>query len=123
MNDEHDDLDRALFALPLEVPPADLRAAILRATVYASQTVAAPFGRAETIALGVVLALASWLAIVCATDRAVVSVIDDLLFGVLSALTDVRILLWLALGGAVAFTLSLANPTALRLPFRGGRSS
>ena len=32
--DSDDALDRALFALPLEEPPADLRASILTATVY-----------------------------------------------------------------------------------------
>ena len=31
-----DELDRALFALPLEEPPADLRARILAATVCGS---------------------------------------------------------------------------------------
>ena len=54
--DEHDDLDRALFALPLEEPPAGLRASILRATVFAGPAVASPLGRAETVGIGIALA-------------------------------------------------------------------
>ena len=35
MNHEYDDIDRALFALPLEEPPQDLRRSILALTVLA----------------------------------------------------------------------------------------
>jgi hypothetical protein len=35
MNHEYDDIDRALFALPLEEPPQDLRRSILAITVHA----------------------------------------------------------------------------------------
>jgi hypothetical protein len=110
INDDHDDdLDRALFALPLAEPPAGLRESILRATIDAPVPAPSPLGRAETIAIGIVLALATWLAIVVVRDRSFVAEIASLAGGVATGLTDVRTLLWLGLGAFVAVSASLAN--------------
>jgi hypothetical protein len=53
-----DELERALFALPLEEPPSDLRRRILGATVYRPRLM---FRAAEVWALGTVLAIMVWL--------------------------------------------------------------
>ena len=60
MNDDFDELDRALFALPLEAPPPGLRQSILNATVYArAQAAAGPEIRTwELLAVGIALAAA-----------------------------------------------------------------
>ena len=63
MNDDFDELDRALFALPLETPPPGLRESILNATVYAQaraalEPVARPW---EAWLAGGALAVAVWL--------------------------------------------------------------
>jgi hypothetical protein len=122
-HDELDDLDRALFALPLAEPPADLRDAILRATVYAPATSDA-FGRIETIAIGLLLALGTWLAILCMSDASLVRGLEGMLGGFLSALTDPRIVIWLGLGAAVATVLTFGNVGSVsRFGIRNGRSS
>jgi hypothetical protein len=123
MNDDHDDLDRALFALPLEEPPAGLRASILHSTVFASQAAQAPLGRLETTVIGVVLALATWLAILLVTDRALAGSLETLLAASFAALTETQTVFWLGLGAAVAAWLSLAGSLPLRGPFFGGRTS
>ncbi len=123
MNDAYDELDRALFALPLEEPPAGLRAAILRSTVFAAPSAPALLGRLETTVIGVLLALATWIAIVLLTDRAAAGSVEALTTAFFGALTESRTLFWLALGAAVAAWLTLANSATLRLPFLGGRTS
>jgi hypothetical protein len=55
-----DDLDRALFALPLAEPPSDLRARILAATVLAQPPA---FRMWELWLLGTLLGLAAWLCV------------------------------------------------------------
>ena len=57
-------LERALFALPLEEPPADLRGRILAATVYRP---ALPFKMWEVWVIGTLMALAVWLMIAVLT--------------------------------------------------------
>ena len=54
MYDSDDSLERALFALPLEEPPSDLRASILAATAFRP---APPFGVWEVAALGALAAV------------------------------------------------------------------
>jgi len=53
-----DELERALFALPLEEPPVDLRRRILGATVYRPRLI---FKAWEVWTLGTGLALMVWL--------------------------------------------------------------
>jgi hypothetical protein len=118
MNDEFDDLDRALFALPLEVPPAGLRESILRATVYAS--VAEPAFRPwEIAAIGAALAVAVWLAIVVATNRAFGAELTANAVALGRAFADPAFLVWLTVGTAIAIWTSAAG--SLRLPLRNGR--
>jgi hypothetical protein len=59
MYERDDDLDRLLFAMPLEEPPADLRASILRATIYRPAFALKPW---ELWMCGSIAALAVWLA-------------------------------------------------------------
>ncbi|GAC1417375.1 MAG: hypothetical protein NVSMB5_08090 [Candidatus Velthaea sp.] len=54
-----DELERALFALPLEVPPADLRARILGVTVYRPRLTIRAW---EIYVVGTLAALAVWMA-------------------------------------------------------------
>ena len=59
MNFDNDDaLDRALFALPLEEPPADFRAGILSATIYRPAPV---FSFRELVTLSAICAVLVWL--------------------------------------------------------------
>jgi len=62
VNHEYDEIDRALFALPLEDPPKDLHQSILALTVYAPSEAENRAGLWEAIAAGFSLALAAVLA-------------------------------------------------------------
>ncbi|GAC1401843.1 MAG: hypothetical protein NVSMB64_00690 [Candidatus Velthaea sp.] len=55
-----DELERALFALPLEEPPADLRARILGATIYRPRLTIRAW---EIYVVGTLAALAVWMAV------------------------------------------------------------
>jgi hypothetical protein len=121
MNDEFDDLDRALFALPLEVPPAGLRESILRATVYAPRAAEPAFRQWEVVLIGSLLALAAWLLVVFSGQpRYAVELSADATM-VVRAFADTTTLAWLAAGGSVAFWFTIVNPSALRIPLRIGR--
>lgn len=117
-----DDLDRALFALPLEEPPQGLREAILRATVYAPVRVSAPFSVAETIGIGIALALAAWIALICIADRNVVAGIEALALSFVRAFSDVRNIAWAGTGVLAAAWISVAVSGPFQLPF-GRRAS
>jgi hypothetical protein len=117
MNDDlDDDLDRALFALPLDVPPPGLRESILRATIYAPVAIPSPFSTLETIGIGIALALAAWIAILCVADHSVVLALGDVLSELLRALSDTQTLVWLGVGAltAAAVTMTATSP---RFPF------
>jgi hypothetical protein len=126
-DDGADELDRALFALPLAEPPAGLRAAILRATVYAQPVATAAFGRTETIVIGVVLALAAWLLIACVANRALAAGLDALVLATVHGLTDTRTILWLGFGAATAVAFTKGRVPGFgasnRSPFAGNRPS
>ncbi len=104
--DSDDILDRALFALPLEEPPADLRASILTATVYRPAPLFKPW---EIVLLGAVAAVATWLVALVVLGggtlfvhslEAIGSASEDLLL-------NHSTLAWIAAGGAVAIWLSI----------------
>ncbi len=101
-----DELDRALFDLALEQPPADLRAKILATTAYAPPPA---FSLTDVIAIGVLGAVGLWLAIAVVMgggalfERAVATVTASALAG----LGNVSTLAWIAAGGACAIWLSL----------------
>ena len=106
----HDELDRALFALPLETPPPGLREGILRATIYA-QPAAQPalLSLWETVGLGVVLAVASWLALALSTNKVLAWQIGHVFGAFGQALADPGTLARLAAGAFIALSLSVFN--------------
>ena len=80
----HDDLDRLLFALPLEEPPEDLRSSILANTIYRP---AFPISVWETWILGSLLALAVWLGVLIMVGRGSVQVFVTFLIGLVIVLS------------------------------------
>jgi hypothetical protein len=121
-HDDIDDLDRALFALPLAEPPAGLRASIFRATVYAPSAAQA-FGRLEMIAIGVMLALASWLTLATVMNPRAAGSIEGALAILVRGLADPQTLVWLGVGALTAVWLSVAGFAPFRFPNRPGRAS
>jgi len=122
MNDEFDDLDRALFALPLEAPPPGLRESILRATIYAPAAEPA-FRTWEIAAIGAALAVAVWLGILLATDRAFGAALTAGALALGRAFSDPATLTWLSVGGGIAIWLTIVNSAPrLRLPIRNGKA-
>lgn len=116
MNDDFDDLDRALFALPLDVPPQGMREAILRSTVYAPAPTYA-LVTWEVALIGSVFAVAVWLVLFLFGDPARASFITAKLFEVARTLADPATLVWLATGASVAASFTLGNAR----PFAGRR--
>ncbi|MGH7729319.1 MAG: hypothetical protein ACREM2_11110 [Vulcanimicrobiaceae bacterium] len=107
MNEEMDDLDRALFALPLASPPSGLREAILRATVDAPVAATRLFHTWELVALASVLAVGTWLALVVAREP---SILGGVMAGALAfaeALSSPAVFGWCVLGLVVTLVLSL----------------
>ncbi len=107
-----DDLDRAIFALDLEVPPPGLRESILRATIYAPSA-AMRFG--EICGIGAALAFACWLAIALLNNKALAAAAGA---GIVSALNWVvapASLEWIAVGLAAVFWFSLLDGMTFRL--------
>ncbi|GAC1652607.1 MAG: hypothetical protein NVS9B12_02120 [Vulcanimicrobiaceae bacterium] len=104
----HDDLDRLLFALPLEEPPEDLRSAILASTIYRP---AFPIKTWETWILGSLLALAVWLSVLIAQGGATAFADTLSLIGYFFThrLLAASTLVWIALGGGIAFLLLILN--------------
>jgi len=104
--DSDDALDRALFALPLEEPPADLRTAILTATVYRPAPV---FAAWEIGVLAAILAIVISLvtAVVMGGGTLFVHSVEAIGTMLARGLVNPMVLLWLAVGGATAIWLSL----------------
>ena len=114
---DDDALDRALFALPLEEPPADLRASILTATVYRPAPVPA-FAPWEIALLGVMAALLVWfVAIIAMGGGSLFShTVSTIASTASHALTNVTTLAWLAAGIGTAMWLTFftgSQPFAL----------
>ena len=117
MNDDFDDLDRALFALPLDEPPSGLRESILRATVYAPLVAPAPFSTIETIGIGIALALATWIAWLCVADHGIIASLDAGALQFVRALADTETFVWLGIGGLTAAWISIAFAQPFQSPF------
>ena len=102
---DDDALDRALFALPLEEPPADLRASILTATVYRPAPV---FSVWEISAFGVMAAVLVWFVALIAMGGGTLFLhtISAIVSTVARPLSNVTTLAWLAAGAATAFWLT-----------------
>jgi hypothetical protein len=107
MNFNDDDaLDAALFALPLEEPPADLRAAILSATIFHPAPL---FSLREVIVLGALCAVIVWLvaAVIGGGASLFVHSLQALGASTLHASTNVTLLAWIAAGAATAIWVSI----------------
>ncbi len=102
-----DELERALFALPLEEPPADLRRRILGATVYRPRLI---FRTAEVWGLGTALAIMVWLSWYVLTGvphlGAKVTFVFASVSGVLASALPAHVWLWMALGVSSAIWIS-----------------
>lgn len=105
-----DELERALFSLELEEPPADLRASILAATVYRAPL---PFKPWEIWAVGILGALLTWLLVLVAQGAAVpaFSQLDLYLNEGIAAFAAPATIFWIALGGGAALWISQLNLT------------
>ncbi|MDP9018294.1 MAG: hypothetical protein M3N19_08230 [Candidatus Eremiobacteraeota bacterium] len=118
----HDDLDRLLFALPLEEPPHDLRAGILSQTIYRPSF---PIKVWELWTIGVLSAVAVWLCVMIVQGGAQAFVSTFGLIATLSSrvLADSATWLWIAGGGGVAFLLMILNlsPMPVAAPSRVSR--
>lgn len=114
-SDQHDELDRLLFALPLEEPPADLRASILASTIYRP---AFPLKIWETWTLGALVAVIVWLCVLIARGGADAFVQTTGVFESFfaQALFAPSTWIWLAAGGGVAFVLMILNLSPMPAP-------
>jgi hypothetical protein len=111
-----DELERALFALPLEEPPVELRARILASTVSRPRLT---FRAWEIWLIGTLLALMVWLGFMVGTSspeigdaisRAVSAGVDEL-----AALLSVSALMWTVLGiSFVVWISQLSLPASRR---------
>jgi hypothetical protein len=107
MNYDSDDaLDRALFALPLEEPPADLRASILTATVFRP---APMFALWELVGLAAITAVVVALVTLVVVGGATLFMESIQTIGATlgRSLDNLTTLAWLAAGGATAVWLSI----------------
>ena len=113
MNKHYSDaeLERALFAMPLEETPAGLRASILAATVYRPPVTVAAW---EVWLFGVLAALIVWICALVIRGGAgpAVHAVQSGSSFILGLLSQPSILLWIAIGGAAVW-LSQLNLTAL----------
>jgi hypothetical protein len=109
MKHYNDDLERALFNLPLEEAPANLRAAILAGTIYRQTLPIRPW---EVWLMGGCVAMIAWfLALILQGGPApVVSALDVVGAAILTVVSQPTTLLWIALGGAAAMWLSQLSP-------------
>lgn len=105
MYDSDDALDRALFELPLEEPPSDLRASILASTAYRP---APPFSMWEAAALGAIAAVTVWLAVLIALGGGglFLHTLGTIGSSLAQALSNVRLVAWLAAGTMTAYWLT-----------------
>jgi hypothetical protein len=117
-----DELERAIFALPLEEPPEGMRASILLATAYRP---APAFSVLELATLGALGAVALWLVVLLVLGGGTLFVETLTTIGSLlsRAFSNAATLAWLAAGGATALWLTLFTgyqPAALA-PHRSER--
>jgi hypothetical protein len=119
MMNHDDELDRAIFALPLEPLPEGLRSSIMAAV---SAAPAPEFSRWDIGGIGVILALATWLCLIVFTGgdglRATFATAGTALARVAS---DPTTLLWFALGASTAVWLSLVSFPSRMAAARGMR--
>ena len=107
MMNHDDELDRAIFALPLEPLPAGLRASILAAVVASPGPM---FRRWEIYGIGAILALGTWLCLLLLNvgDQSH-RLLSATAFILARSASDPAMLGWLALGASTAVWLSLVS--------------
>jgi len=113
-DDDFDDLDRMLAALPLEEPPATLHARILTATVYRPRAVVSNW---EVWLIGTLVALAVWLSWLVAADPHAGERFVELSTRLIDAggLDSLSTFLWLAVGVSATWWISqMSFPVAPR---------
>jgi len=100
------ELERAILALPLEEPPAGLRASILLATAYRPAPV---FSLWDLAGIGAAGAVAIWLVALLVLGGGSLFVHTLELIGSFASrfFSNATTLAWLAAGGATAIWLSL----------------
>ncbi|MBD5654959.1 MAG: hypothetical protein IAI50_07225 [Candidatus Eremiobacteraeota bacterium] len=122
MNDDIDDLDRAIFALPLDAPPSGLRDAILRATIYAESVSPLAFARWEIAGIGAALALGAWLVLMAVANHAFAASFSDDVYAFVRGIGEPTTLAWMATGVAIVMIAIFGSFTLPRLPVRNVRS-
>ncbi|HYL26511.1 MAG TPA: hypothetical protein VEW74_01685 [Candidatus Nitrosotalea sp.] len=122
MDDER--LERLLLELPLEEPPAGLRASILLATAYRP---APAFSVLDLALLGSLGAFAVWLVVLLVIGGGSLFVTTLATIGSTFSrvFSNGGILAWLATGGATALWLTLfsGSPALMPAAHRSGRES
>jgi hypothetical protein len=123
--DSDDELDRALFALPLEEPPESLRASILTATIYRPAPAFAPW---EIAGIAAVAAIGLWCAFLIALGGGTLFVhsLGTIGESFTHAFSSVANLAWIGAGIATAAWLTLfmgSQPYALAGQRSGRRGS
>ena len=102
-------LEHALFSLPLEEAPADLRMSILARTIYRTE----PAKAWEGWVIGICAAALAWFVLIVA--RSGFAPVTESLNSAGSAITaflgQPGVLLWIAVGGAIALWFSQINLT------------
>jgi len=118
--DSDEELDRALFALPLEEPPADLRASILAATIYRPPMTVKPW---EVWGGGALCALLTWVLLLILRGGAGLAVneLSAYIASGLAAIAQPQTLFWIAVGGGAAFWISQLNLTVTPEALRANR--
>lgn len=104
-----DDLERALFNLPLEETPANLRTSILARTVYRQTLQVKPW---EVWLMGGCVAVIAWLLVSILREGPgpVISALNVVGAAILAVLSQPATLLWIAVGGAVSMWLLQLTP-------------
>lgn len=110
--EDNDELERALFALELEEPPAGLRSSILASTIYHVPASAAvrPW---EVWVYGALCAAFVWLVVFVLRGTGAQTVDTALSYGTqaLTFVSQPSVLFWIAIGGAATFWISQMNLT------------
>ena len=101
-----DELERAILDLPLEEPPAGLRASILLATSYRPQPA---FSLIELVTLGTLGAVALWFIVLLVSggDTLFVHTLEAISSVLSHTLSNAATLAWLAAGAATALWLTV----------------
>ncbi len=115
MNYSENDLERALFNLPLEETPAGMRASILARTVYHRHALPAvkPW---EAWLIGGCLAAIAWLVVLVLREgpAPIIAALDTIGAAILYVVSQPSAVLWIAVGGAASVWLSHLTPPIAR---------